>query len=571
MRKLLVSVALSALAACGALSGARGADMSFERALNADREPQNWLLHHKNYQGHRFSALKEINTDTVGRLRLAYTIGLGGLQSGGRYAQGNLEATPLVDNGMMYIPDGWGSVYAIDVSSGKKGEIKWKFDPGVDRAWAGDVACCGVNNRGVALWKDKVISIALDGRIFALNRATGEVVWERKAAEPAIGETVTLAPLVVRDLAIIGSAGGEFGIRGWIDATDLNTGQQAWRTYTIPGAGEPGNETWKDGKDHWKHGGASIWVTATYDPETETIYQGIGNAGPDYDAEYRPGDNKWAASVLALDPNSGKIKWGFQYTPNDPYDYDEISEHQIINAKVNGEDRKLVVHGARNGFYYALDRINGAFVAGKQYVDQLTWTKATGCRSGSIRDYKPRGPSSRCPATPGGKNWEPAAYNPELNLIYIPSSEGCNQLEGKVQVDFADQGGTVQPRERFTGGSGKPLEQTTGSIKALDPVSGETKAVARTDLPNWSGVLATGGNLVFTGLWEGALVAYDGKTLKEVWRFDTGCGVVAPPISYAVNGKQYVAVAAGPKWNAATRPAALKYANACSMVYVFTL
>jgi alcohol dehydrogenase (cytochrome c) len=587
MRKLLVSVALSALAASGALSGARGADMSFERALNADREPQNWLLHHKNYQGHRFSALKEINTGTVGNLRLAFTVGLGGLQSGGRYAQGNLEATPLVDNGMMYIPDGWGSVYAIDVSSGKKGEIKWKFDPGVDRAWAGDVACCGVNNRGVALWKDKVISIALDGRIFALNRATGEVIWERKVAEPAIGETVTLAPLVVRDLAIIGSAGGEFGIRGWIDATDLNTGQQAWRTFTIPGAGEPGNETWKDGKEHWKHGGASIWVTATYDPETETIYQGIGNAGPDYDPEYRPGDNKWAASVLALDPNNGRIKWGFQYTPNDPYDYDEISEHQIINAKVNGEDRKLVVHGARNGFYYALDRVNGAFVAGKQYVDQLTWTKGLDPKTGRPLEYDPAKDvqpyvegshptranpvATRCPATPGGKNWEPAAYNPELNLIYIPSSEGCNQLEGKVQVDFADQGGTVQPRERFTGGSGKPLEQTTGSIKALDPVSGETKAVARTDLANWSGVLATGGNLVFTGLWEGALVAYDGKTLQEVWRFDTGCGVVAPPISYAVNGKQYVAVAAGPKWNAATRPAALKYANACSMVYVFTL
>src|SRR6202521_859009 len=234
MKKLLVSVALIALAEFGGLWGARAADMSFERALNADREPQNWLLHHKNYQGHRFSALKEIDTGTVGNLRLAFTIGLGGLQSGGRYAQGNLEATPLVDNGMMYIPDGWGSVYAIDVSSGKKGEIKWKFDPGVDRAWAGDVACCGVNNRGVALWKDKVISIALDGRIFALNRATGGVEWERKTARPALGETVTLAPLVVRDLAIIGSAGGEFGIRGWIDATGPNNGQRGGRPHTIP-------------------------------------------------------------------------------------------------------------------------------------------------------------------------------------------------------------------------------------------------------------------------------------------------------------------------------------------------
>jgi len=230
MKTLYVSVALIALTVSGALSAARAADMTFERALNADGEPQNWLLHHKNYQGHRFSALKEVNVETVGKLRLAFTVGLGGLQAGGRHAQGNLEATPLVDNGMMYIADGWGSVYAIDVSSGKKGEIKWKFDPGVDRAWAGDVACCGVNNRGVAFWKDKIISVALDGRIFALSRASGEVIWERKVAEPALGETVTLAPLVVRDLAIIGSAGGEYGIRGWIDATDLNSGQEAWRT-----------------------------------------------------------------------------------------------------------------------------------------------------------------------------------------------------------------------------------------------------------------------------------------------------------------------------------------------------
>src|SRR6516225_5656403 len=440
MRKLLVSVVSAALTISGALSIANAADMSFERALNADREPQNWLLHHKNYQGHRFSALKDINAATVGNLRLAFTVGLGGLQSGGRYAQGNLEATPLVDNGMMYIPDGWGSVYAIDVSSGKKGEIKWKFDPGVDRAWAGDVACCGVNNRGVALWKDKVISIALDGRIFALDRATGEEIWERKTAEPALGETVTLAPLVIRDLAIIGSAGGEFGIRGWIDATDLNTGKQVWRTYTIPGAGEPANETWKDGKERWKHGGASVWETATYDPESDTFYQGIGNAGHDYDVEYRPGDNKWASSVLAIAPNDGKIKWGFQYAPNDPYDFDEISEHPLINAKVNGENRKLVVHAARNGFYYALDRTNGSFILGKQYVDELNWTPGLDPKTGRPLNYnpatdvqvynagthpsraKPEG-ERLCPSHFGGKNWEPSAYNPELKLLYIPSIE----------------------------------------------------------------------------------------------------------------------------------------------------
>src|SRR5262244_1474169 len=587
MRKLLVSVALIALAASGALSSARAADMSFERALNADSEPQNWLLHHKNYQGHRFSALKEINTDTVGRLRLAFTIGLGGLQSGGRYAQGNLEATPLVDNGMMYIPDGWGSVYAIDVSSGKKGEIKWKFDPGVDRAWAGDVACCGVNNRGVALWKDKIVSVALDGRIFALNRATGEQLWERKVAEPALGETVTLAPLVIRDLAIIGSAGGEFGIRGWIDATDLNTGQQAWRTYTIPGAGEPGNETWKDGKERWKHGGASVWVTATYDPNTDTFYQGTGNPGPDWDAEYRPGDNKWASSVLAISPSDGKIKWGFQYTPNDPYDFDEISEHPIINGKVNGEDRKLVVHAARNGFFYALDRTNGSFIAGKQYVDQLTWTTGLDPKTGKPLNYDPtkdvqaysvgrtraNSAGRQCPSVTGGKNWPPGAYNPELNLLFITSSEGCNTIETNEQKSFVDQGGTIEPRTRFAGGQTRMADKRHGSLKAIDPVTGETKAAIKFPLLTYSGVLATAGNLVFTGQLDGKFAAYDAKTLQEAWSFDVGAGINAPAITYSVNGKQYVAVLVGSRVrdNILSEMPELKNVAVTHMLYVFGL
>jgi alcohol dehydrogenase (cytochrome c) len=230
----LTGAFVGSLLMASALTPVRAADMTFERALNADKEPQNWILHHQNYQGHRFSRLNEINTDNVKNLRVAFTIGLGGLEAGGKHANGNLEATPLVDDGIMYVTDGWGSVYAVDVTNPKKATIKWRFNPGVDRVWAGDVACCGVNNRGVALWKDKVISAALDGRLFALNRATGEMIWERKVADPALGETVTQAPLVVRDLAIIGSAGGEYGIRGFIDATDLNTGKQAWRTYTIP-------------------------------------------------------------------------------------------------------------------------------------------------------------------------------------------------------------------------------------------------------------------------------------------------------------------------------------------------
>jgi alcohol dehydrogenase (cytochrome c) len=573
-----------------ALTPARAADMTNERALNPQREPQNWILHHGNYQGHRFSQLKEINTDTVKNLKPAFTVALSGFQNGGRYAHGNLEATPLIEDGIMYVPDGWGSVYAIDVAAGKKGVIKWKMDPGTDRAWAGDVACCGINNRGVALWKDKVISIALDGRMFSINKATGEVLWERKIAEPAIGETLTIAPLIIRDLAIVGTAGGERGIRGFIEATDLNTGKAAWRTYTIPGAGEPGSETWKDGKERWRHGGGSVWETATYDPESDTFYQGIGNPGPDWDAEYRPGDNKWAGSVLAINPTDGKIKWGYQYTPNDPYDFDEISEHPIINAKVNGEDRKLVVHAARNGFFYTLDRTNGSFIAGKQYVDQLNWTPGLDPKTGKPLNYNPNAdvqnyvesthgtrtkPKSEklCPTNNGGKNWEPSAYNPELGLLYIPSIEGCNYIELIEQQDMVDQGGTVKPRERFTGGAVRTPDRLYGSLKAVDPTTGETKAAQKLIYPNMAGVLATAGNLIFLGHYDGTFAAYDAKTLNEVWSFNVGSPIQAPPVSYSVNGKQYVAVLVGARmWPFIVENAPeLKNQASASMLYVFSL
>ena len=592
MRSVSLATALmGSLLAVTALTPARAADMTFERALNADKEPQNWLLHHGNYQGHRFSRLTQINTDTVKNLKVAFTVGLGGFEGAGtRYKFGDLEATPIVEDGVMYFPDGWGTVYAVDVSSGKKGTIRWKFDPGTDKAWAGDVACCGVNNRGVALWKDKVISVSLDGRLFAINKATGEKVWERKVADPALAEVLTLAPLVIRDIAIVGAAGGEYGIRGFVDATDLNTGKPLWRTYTIPGKGEPGNETWKDGKDHWEHGGGSVWETATYDAESDTFYQGVGNAGPDWDPEYRPGDNKWAASVLALNPASGQIKWGFQYTPNDPYDFDEISEHPIIDAKVNGEDRKLVVHAARNGFYYALDRTNGAFVAGKQYVDELNWAPGLDPKTGKPLNYDPNkdvqvyaagSHGSRanpqggrlCPSHFGGKNWEPTAYNPQLNLLYIPSTEGCNQLGTVEQKDFVDQGGTIKPRERFSGGGIKTPERLYGSLKAVDPTTGEIKANLRLDYPNYSGALATAGNLVFIGEPDGTLSAHDSKTLAEVWSFNVGTGINAPPITYSVNGKQYVAVLVGSKQPNAVMANApeLKYTSTASMLYVFGL
>src|SRR5215212_5958224 len=271
MRTTIAGAFLTSLLVATALTPVRAADMTHDRALNAGKEPHNWLMYYGNYEGHRFSQLNQINVDTVKNLKVAFSVALSGLEGAGtRNKSGNLEATPIVEDGIMYVPNGWGTVYALDVTSGRRGTVRWTFDPETNKARASDVACCGVNNRGVALWKDKVISISLDGRLFAINKATGEKVWERRIADPALGETLTLAPLIVRDIAIVGTAGGEFGIRGFIEGTDLNTGQRLWRTYTIPGAGEPGNETWKDGQDRWKHGGASVWETGTYDPDTDT-------------------------------------------------------------------------------------------------------------------------------------------------------------------------------------------------------------------------------------------------------------------------------------------------------------
>ena len=293
---------------------------------------------------------------------------------------------------------------------------------------------------------------------------------------------------------------------------------------------------------------------------------------------------------LAINPTDGKIKWGYQYTPNDPYDFDEISEHPIINTKINGEDRKLVVHAARNGFFYALDRTNGSFIAGKQYVDQLNWTPGLDPKTGKPLNYNPsadvqmyaesshgtraKPKSGRlCPSNNGGKNWEPSGYNPDLGLLYIPSIEGCNYLELVEQQGMADQGGPIKPRERFTGGAVKTPDRLYGSLKAVDPATGETKAVRKLEYPNMAGVLATAGSLVFVGHYDGTFAAYDAKTLNEVWSFNVGSPIQAPAISYAVNGKQYIAVLVGARmWPFIIQNAPeLKNHSAASMLYVFSL
>jgi len=575
--------ALAIALACGLAAGrqARAADeVTQERLLNPDKEQGNWLLHHHDYSAHRFSPLSQINRDNAKDLKVVWTMALGGLEGGGIWTHGGLEGTPIAENGFLYVTDGWGSVYKIDTHGGH-GQLVWKMDPKTDHDWAGAIACCGVDNRGVALWGDKVISHTLDGRIIATSKDKGDVAWQRQVADPDKGEVVTGAPLVVKDMAITGVAGAEYGIRGWIAATDLKSGKEVWRTYTIPGKGEPGSETWKADYDTAANGGGSTWVTGSYDPSSNTIYWGVGNPGPDWDAQYRPGDNLYTDSTLALDADTGKLKWHFQHTPNDPFDYDSVAENVLADLP-NGQ--KLALEADRNGFAYAVDRGNGQFVWGLPFVKKVSWTKGIDPKTGKPAEYDPSkgvqpylGKADRenqvsmiCPGNMGGKNWPPTAYNPDLHLWYIPVIESCNQITNQQMTP----GKSYKPREFFTGGGPKQPERITGSVTAIDVTTGKEAGKHETPFPMLGGILATP-DLVFAGNPSGEVMALDARSLDQLWSFDTGSGVNAPPMTFTVDGKQYVAVLVGmggawDKWFIDATPE-LKKMQPSSMLYVFGL
>ena len=509
---------------------------------------------------------------------------LGGVEGGGIWTHGGLEGTPIVENGMMYVTDGWGSVYKIDTHGGK-GTLLWKMDPKTDHDWAGAVACCGVDNRGVALWGNLVISHTLDGRLIATNKDTGQVAWQRQVADPNKGEVITGAPLIVKNMAITGVAGAEYGIRGWLAATDLSSQKEVWRTYTIPGKGDPGHETWKDERNSAAAGGGSTWVTGSYDPATNTLIWGIGNPGPDWDNEYRPGDNLYTDTSLALDADTGKIKWHYQHTPNDPYDYDSVAENVLVDIPGPGGPRKLALEADRNGFAYAVDRTTGTFVWGLPFVKKVTWTKGLDAETGKPIEYDPNKPvqtyiaavtpsrtnleTDICPGNMGGKNWPPTAYNPDLKLWYIPVIESCNRI--KVEVMTPEK---LKPREFWTGGGPSQPVRITGSVTAIDVTTGKIAGKFETPFPNLGGVLATP-DLVFSGQPSGEVMAIDGKSLEKLWEFNTGGGVNAPPMTFSVDGKQYVAILVGlggawDKWFIDATPE-LKRMQPGSMLYVFSL
>jgi alcohol dehydrogenase (cytochrome c) len=520
------------------LAPSRAADVTYERLLKP--EPQNWLTHYRDYSGQRHSPLAMINSSNVKNLKLMFAVPLGG-----KAADESLEATPLVDDGFMYMVDSWGVVSKIDVRSGSAGKIIWKMDPKEESQ---------DRNRGVALWGNLVISVTgFLGHVIATNRDTGQVVWDKDMVDQPDAE-LTAAPLALKDEILIGGSGGDRGLRGWLAALDPQTGNIKWKTYSIPAPGEPGSETWKDGHNAWQTGGGSFYGTGAYDPANNLTYWGSGNPVPSYDSSFRPGDNLYTSSAIAFNATTGKIAWWHQYTPNDDRDYDETGAHVLIDTRINGEDRKVVAHAGRNGFTYSFDRLSGQFLKATQHVKQLTWTKGIDAKTGRPVDYDPgrdvqiynegagsvvdKATRQICPSITGGTNFWPVSYSSETGFLYIPAYEGC----GTVTVNAnAHVKGAFNS---FNGGTTGQAGPITSSLTALDPVTGEIKKRVEFPYPNASGVLSTSGGLVFTGLLDGTIIAFD-DTLTELWRFNVGTGINSAPMTYAVDGKQYIAVSSG--------------------------
>src|SRR5499426_3636770 len=567
MPKSILSLAALACALM-ATTAARAADVTFERLSNPDKEPQNWLMNHHDFGAQRFSPLAEITKSNVKSMRLLFAVALGG--SSGNEA---LEGTPLVEDGFMYISDHWGVVYKIDVRDGKSGRIVWKMDPGQEKL---------DRNRGVALWNNLVISVAsIDARVIATDKDTGKIVWDKNLRDhPEM--FLTAAPLALKDEIIIGASGGDRGVRNWAAALDPKTGNMLWKFHAIPGPGEPGHDTWKDKHNAWQTGGGAFYVTGSYDPDTNTTYWGAGNPAPKYDSSYRPGDNLYTNSALALDAATGKIRWFHQYTPNDTMDYDESGSHILIDTKVNGEDRKIVTRAARNGFAYSFDRLSGQFLRATQYASKVTWTKGIDPKTGKPLDYDASkdlqtyaepiakiltgANSSFCPGVPGGNNFWSAAYSRRTKLLYIPDLETCTSVT-------RDQ--TAHVRGRFDGGKFAYDGRVTSDLVVLDPATGEVKQRKHMPYPNAAGVLATAGGLIVTALLDGTVVALDDQTLEELWSINVGTGVNAHPITYAVDGKQYIAIATGLTRNQigriANSPELKNMAKNATMLFVFGL
>jgi alcohol dehydrogenase (cytochrome c) len=495
------------------------------RVAAASSEPASWLTYSGDYRGWRYSRLSQIDTRNVSRLGLRWVF-----QSG---VAGKLETTPLVFDGLMFVTGPDNHVWALDPRTGR---AIWHYQRRLPEKVT---LCCGRVNRGLAALGDRLFLATLDAHVVALDAKTGSLLWDVEAADHRLGYSFTLAPLAVKDKIIVGVAGGEFGIRGFIDAYDAQTGRRAWRFYTIPGPGEPGHESWEG--DSWKTGGAPAWLTGTYDAESNLVYWGIGNPGPDAYGDEREGDNLYSDSVVALDVDTGALKWHFQYTPHDVHDWDATQIPILVDREWGGRPRKLLLHANRNGFFYVLDRTSGEFLLAKPFA-RVSWAKEIGPEGRPIV-LPGTAPTAEgndvCPGIAGATNFMSPAYSPQTGLLYVATREQCDRVFASPQ--------RYRPGGVFWGSAfmGIPEEKEWGALRALDPQAGALKWEFRYYSAPWGGVLATSGGLVFAGDMEGYAMALDAATGSPLWRMATGGAVFGSPMSYAIEGRQYVVLAAG--------------------------
>lgn len=503
-----------------------GSPVTSERLLKASEEPENWLMYSGQYNSQRYSRLTAIDKSNVNQLEVKWVKQLETLA--------DVETTPLVVDGVMYLTQSPSNVIALDASTGSQ---FWTYEHTLPEKLS---LCCGRQNRGVAILGETLFLGTLDAKLIALDAKTGAVQWEAQSADPATGYSKTAAPLVIGDKVISGIAGGEYGIRGFLDAYDAKTGELAWRFYTIPGEGEPHNDTWED--DSWKTGGAPTWITGAYDPDLNLVYWGTGNPGPDWNGEAREGDNLYSDSVVALDADTGELKWYFQFTPHDVHDWDATQIPILIDIEFDGRPRKLMLFPNRNAFFYVLDRVTGEFLRGTAFAKQ-TWAERIDENGRPIRipGMLPNEEGVLVyPSVNGAANWWSNTYSPRTELLYVVTYDGADTF-------YIGEDEYV-PGEMFVGGAPEryvPQETYASMIRALEPRTGDTRWEFPLQPKTQSGLLSTASDLVFGGSVDGYFYALDAVNGTELWRINVGGNVKAAPISYMVGTVQYVTVAAG--------------------------
>jgi alcohol dehydrogenase (cytochrome c) len=487
-----------------------------------------WLTFGGNYANQRHSPLTQITPANVNRLVPQWTFQTTTL--------GNFETTSLMRDNVLYVTGPQNVAWALDARTGRQiWRYRRELPPNL-------TACCGLVNRGFAVLGDKLFMVTLDAHLLALDMRTGAVVWDATLEDYKIGYAATIAPVVAKNKVVVGVAGGEFGIRGFIDAYDAQSGKRAWRFYTIPGPGEPGNDTWAG--DSWKIGGAGVWVTGAFDPELNMLYYGVGNPGPDYHSESRLGDNLYSASIVALDADTGRLRWHYQFTPHDVHDWDATEVPVLGDLTIAGQPRKVVMFANRNGFYYTLDRTNGRIIVARPFVT-TTWAKEIGPdgRPVLLPGHTPNEAGSvTCPDITGGTNFYPPSFDPATNTFFVTAREAC--------MTYYAWKPEYTPGERFTGGAGQRLRSAEfpvyGAIRALDPTTGQRKWEFKFLNPSTTGLLTTASGLLFGGDAEGNLLALDSRTGKLLWRYQMGSPLHGTsPTTYMIDGRQHILVPSG--------------------------